>query len=264
MSESINCLRATPSTQFSADPLVSSLFSKEDDYFGLVLVTGWPPNFESMNQPYQAFLKQVRKCFAHSDLESRGIKPPSVYLYPLSSLHITIATLCPVQKKRVERGEEYYNDLQNKYVELTKAASLRDEWPKPTRKEPLDLQVESVQLCQKAGILLWKDVSGSIHAMRKCLKEEALHRGLEIYSIPNIIHSTFLRFAQEPSENSGRGEDIQQKFQTIVAPNVGEIFGSNLQQPVISLSCRPFCKLVCETTPYMHIPDDEQHVFLQV
>jgi hypothetical protein len=250
-----------PATQFKADPLVSSLFvNKEDEYFGLVLNTGWPPNDE-IDAPYQSFLDQVRKCFDKADVESTENEPPNVYLYPTQCLHVTVATFYPIRKKQPELGDEYYLELKNKAVELVEAASQRDDWPKVTVQSKHYLQLESVQLGQKAGILLWNDASGVIDKMRMCLEEEAAKRGVSIHNIPNIIHSTFLRFAKEPTY-SGGGDEIQRKFQSIVIPSVSHIFGPDVR--LMSLGGGSMCKLACETTPYMHIPNDERHVFLDI
>jgi len=179
--------RDGPATNFTADPLVESLFSKEDDYFGLVLVAGWPPN-QLMDSTYQTYLDKVRSCFHRADLEDNGTAPPNVYFYPTQSLHVTIATLYHVKKKEPGVDEEYYIDLQEKYIRLVKAASQRNDWPKPN---PLNLKLESVQLGQKAGIFLWEDSSGQINAMRTCLKEEAEANGIKIDSIPNIKYCPF-------------------------------------------------------------------------
>lgn len=248
----LNCPVDGPATSFTADPLVTSLYTKVDDYYGLVLVAGWPPS-QSMAAPYQEFLEQVRTCFDKTDLVG---KTPNVYLYPVECLHVTIATLYHVQKKDLSQSEQYYNRLKQKYVDLVNAASERDGWPRD--KSSLQLQLESVQLGQKAGILLWNDFSGSIAAMRNCIKAEAAHRGMDI-KIPNIIHSTFLRFAKEPS---GCGIEIQQRFQTNVAPRSRNIFQMALTRDGSAWD-GSLCKLICETTPYMHVPNDNGHVYLK-
>jgi hypothetical protein len=154
-----------------------------------------------------------------------------VYLYPTDSLHITIATLYHVHKKHRAR---YYDELTKRYVDLVKAASRpkclnRIEGGSSVQSPPqLKMQLELVQLGQKAGILLWNDKSGQINAMRDCLRKVAVERGIEIHSIPNIVHSTFLRFANEPM-HSGSGEEVQQKFQSIVVPKANAMFSVTTQ-----------------------------------
>ena len=246
--------RDGPATNFTADPLVESLFTKEDDYFGLVLVAGWPPN-QLMDSTYQTYLDQVRNCFDKADFEDdNGTAPPNVYLYPTQCLHVTIATLYHVKKREPDFDEDYYIDLQEKYINLVKAAAQRNGWP---TSNPLNLKLESVQLGQKAGIFLWEDTSGQINAMRTCLKEEAELNGIKIHSIPDIVHSTFLRFARDPT---GSGKEIQQKFQTYVASHAAQNFRSVLAHSNDTAWDCSLCKLVNETTPYMHIPNDKDHV----
>ena len=256
-----------PAITFIRDPMVATLFTKEDDYFGLVLVAGWPVN-QAMNLAYNSFLRTVRKCFHKSDLGNNGEKPPNVYLYPADCLHVTIATLYRVQRKQPNFDKDYYTGLTNKYVDLVKAASQRKKWPKyvirnDRSSSPLNFQLESVQLGQNAGILLWKENSGCVNDMRMCIQEEAFHRGIEVHKVPNIIHSTFLRFGDVPT-NSGSGDEIQQKFQKSVVPNVHQIFSPICAPTDISAWDGSLCKLVCETTPYMHIPDDEDHVVMKI
>ena len=257
-----NCPIDGPANKFIADPLVTSLFTKEDDYFGLVLVTGWPPHVETMGPAMTSFLKLVRTCFGKEDLTGTS---PNVYLYPTECLHVTIATLHHVQRKDRNKGAEYYNGMKQKYADLVKAASQKDDWPKSDGDSfsSMKLQLESVQLGQKAGIFLWNDTTGCINAMRTCIKEEAKLKGIEIHCIPNIIHSTFLRFTKEPV-SSGNGDEIQKKFHTTVVPQTKQIFNSMLSHPSAPIWDQSLCKLVVETTPYMHIPNDEEHVILRI
>jgi hypothetical protein len=51
---------------------------------------------------------------------------------------------------------------------------------------------------------------------------------------------------------------IQQRFQSLVVPKIKEIFSNTI---IVSAST---VKLACGTTPYMHIPNDDSHVFCTV
>jgi hypothetical protein len=247
--------RDGPATSFEADPKVSSLFSKEDDYFGLVLVAGWPPNPDVMDPPYSSLLDYIRSCFLDSDVVSGDGDPPNVYLYPSKYLHVTVATLYPVEKRK--EGVDY-DQLQSAYSFLVHAASQRPEWPTA----PLQLQIESMQLGSKAGILLWKEVASGtcIQQMRRCLEQEARLQTMTIHSIPGIVHSTFLRFHKHIP--AGEGIHIQERFQSLVVPRIQELFGDD-DDPIVIIEARTV-KLVCETTPYMHIPDDDDHVVVTI
>jgi hypothetical protein len=234
-----------PSTSFQADPMVASLYDKTDDYFGLVLVANWPPDLSAVEPLYQRFLHSVRQCFHEDDLAG---ETPSVYLYPAQFLHVTIATVYPVQKK--QDGEDY-SKIQKDWTQMVEAASKHSSWPR----EVLKLRIESAQLGAKAGILLWKDITGGIQEMRNCLEQEASSRNMKIHSIPGIAHSTFMRFHDIPNKTSG--EKIQTRFQELAIPSVKTIFEETV---FLAQSTR----LVCETTPYMHIPYDDDHVFVSI
>eukprot|EP00980_Cylindrotheca_fusiformis_P002549 scaffold603_cov118-Cylindrotheca_fusiformis.AAC.1 len=234
-----------PSTSFQADPVVASLFDKTDDYFGLVLVANWPPDLTVVDPPYQRFLQNVRKCFHKDDLAGDR---PSVYLYPTQCLHITIATLHHVQKK--QDGIDY-SKIENDWTDLVQNASKLSSWPQG----PLNFRLASTQLGTKAGILLWTDITGGVQEMRNCLDQEASTRSMKIHSIPGIVHSTFLRFHKVPKQIPG--EEIQNRFQELVVRSVENIFEDTL---LTSQSA----KLVCETTPYMHIPQDDSHILLAI
>jgi hypothetical protein len=68
-------------------------------------------------------------------------------------------------------------------------------------------------------------------------------------TIPNIVHSSFLRFGSTPQASS---EDTQSKFRELVVPQLGNIFPSSL--PLTS------ARFVNTSIPYMHIPCDDETV----
>mmetsp|Transcript_10989 Transcript_10989/g.16614 ORF Transcript_10989/g.16614 Transcript_10989/m.16614 type:complete len:84 (-) Transcript_10989:110-361(-) len=70
--------------------------------------------------------------------------------------------------------------------------------------------------------------------------------------VPNIIHSTFLRFGGKPHTD---GQLIQNRFQSLVMKDklLNEIFQDGIVVESI--------KMVVEKRAYMHIPCDEHHVF---
>jgi hypothetical protein len=101
--------------------MVLSLFTKEDDYFGLMLMAGWPPNPDVIDPPYSTLLESICPCFLDdSDATVAGTvaaddDPPSVYLYPSKYLYVTVATLHPLQKQN--EGVNY-DQLQSAYSVL--------------------------------------------------------------------------------------------------------------------------------------------------
>ena len=274
--------RDGPATLFAADPKVTDLFTADDgDYFGLVLVTNWPSSSVSLEDSYPQFVQHVRTCFDAIDLDADddhdddtndtlpGI--PAVYLYPTRHLHITVATFVPQTKdittntkQQKQATEDQRMELQQRIAAILQKATQLASWPTT----PLQLVVDTTQLGRTAGILLWHDQSGGIERIRQCLREvwpvpslsssDLSHSKtlpLPPLRIPGIIHSTFLRFARTPHTP---GEQIQARFQTDVIPQVGRWFHNKksveLEAPVDTL------KFVCESRPYMHVPDDARHV----
>ena len=234
--------RDGPSTSFEADAKVSALFSKED-YIGLVIVVGWRLDSQIIDPPYSSLLEAVQQCFDDSDFGDT----PNVYLYPSKYLHVTVATLYPTVRKTEDNME--YSKLNADYTALVHAASKRAEWPST----PLKLKIDSTQLGSKAGILLWEETTGGIRQMRVCLEEEAKLRNMTIHSVPPIVHTTYLRFKDVPNSN---GVDTQERFQSLVVPRIREFFRDEIKVDT--------AKLVYETTPYMHVPDDTEHVFASI
>ncbi|OEU20156.1 hypothetical protein FRACYDRAFT_260248 [Fragilariopsis cylindrus CCMP1102] len=331
---------------FEADPKITDIFTcKDGDYFGLVLVTNWPnpssssssSSSSSIDEPYQNFLKHVKKCFntedtiSSSNVSASGRVPswsttknlnlnsndddaiqqqrqrqqqqahsiiPTVYLYPTIHLHITIATFLPPTKKKNNNNDDDDDDevdksknkknkkseiiIINQIITFLNEASKLSDWPT----QPFQFVIDSTQLGSKAGILLWKDLSGGIDKIRNCLRQVVLSSStnnnsasasasnstsngttqlqreeqqqqaqsqsqleaqaqVQIFppiTIPGIIHSTFLRFSRIPKTC---GKIIQERFQSEVIPN---------------LHVSNTVNLVCESTPYMHIPADDQHI----
>ena len=266
--------RDGPATVFEADPLVSDIFTCEDgDYFGLVLVTNWPPSpLDDMVGPYQDFLRAVRTCFKSEDITASKTTTTTtpiaaVYLYPTMHLHITLATFFPPTKiNNNNSGTSTSNEEEDERlitkeqaINLVRFASKLPDWP--TR--PLRLVVDSTQLGKRAGILLWKDLSGGVAAIRNCLRQvaDSIHENSTSLEkdnnsttfpmIPGIIHSTFLRFSRIPETP---GYEVQERFQSEAVSRIGDFFLK--ETPIVADTV----KLVCESTPYMHIPDDDKHV----
>jgi hypothetical protein len=87
--------------------------------------------------------------------------------------------------------------------------------------------------------------------MRLCLEQESQACQLSIHAIPGIIHSSVCRFLKVPDT---KGDENQEQFQSSVVPQVAKIFERTI--PANS------AKLVSETAPYMHIPNNDEHVFV--
>jgi hypothetical protein len=248
--------RDGPATTFQADPLANELVAWKTngdackpDTFGLVLVVGWPPNLGEVKAPHESLLRCIRKCFDSEDLE--GSNAP-VYLYGPECLHVTIATLHSVLIGTKDPRER--EKISKYWRKTVVSASRRPEWPK----SPLKLTIKSSQIGSAAGILLWNELTGGAEAMRKCVADEVTDNRSELQAvgicvdtlqIPNILHTTFLRFNRVPAT---KGETVQARFREYVLPKLEGMFS----YPITFRDAR----LVCEKVPYMHIPDDSDHV----
>lgn len=220
----------------------------EADLFGIVLVANWPPN-ECITQPYcDKFLPKVKEYFDDEDFEPRGEhRIPAVYLYPPYTLHITIATFTPFTAPELDNRDAYAQAC----ASIMKNASSRKDWP--NRK--FSIEVDRVHVGAKAGILLWNNSDGVVGVMRKIIQEEydifnksnpsALHHRELI--VPNIIHTTFMRFGHSPK---AQRQVVQEMF-TSNTKHTKECFGKIEVNSI---------RLAVERIPYMHIPNDERHV----
>lgn len=270
--------RDGPSVSFEPDPLISYLVRPDSDRspcFALVLVAAWPPSASEadkhLEQQYNRFRETVSLCWDETDrpkasgtVKNKVGGTGALYLYPYEKLHITIATLISNNDySKLQHGDSVDQSSQEEKIievwkKILKRASDSSKWP---RKAPFQLQVESAQIGSRAGILLWKDLSGSVEAVRQCIREACIDEAKTFQdanlspttlSVPGIIHSTFLRFYQTPVSD---GSDVQDKFQSMVLPKLHNFFPPNPPREVRVM------RYVCERTPYMHIPNDDDHVF---
>lgn len=256
--------RVEEGSSFEADIRVAPLVEPNHaETFGLVLVSGWPPDREVLLEPYYRMKAAVELCFDESDVASFGTPstddgPPPVYIYPATALHVTVATLHSMTQQ--PPGEivptERQGVLRKIWGDVIIEASQLKEWPE----EPLQLVLESAQIGTKAGILLWKETTGGIEAMRKCIRiiceqEHVRERmkknniSIDTLHLPNIIHSSFLRFYKVPNTPAAL---VQERFRETVLPRLREFFPNQVRAPTVTL--------VYQCTPYMHIPPDARHI----
>ena len=240
--------RDGPATTFEVDQVMVEILDKKkgvNENFGLVLVVGWPPNKGELERPLNELVEALRSCFDQEDREKNA------YFYPIDSLHVTVATLHAFTLKTSDPDKRVV--LEREWRNVVVAASKRPEWPK----QPLKLEIDSCQIGSRAGILLWRETTGGLKNVRCCLQEETLRKqtqmeeagvNVDTLQIPRIVHSTVLRF---PSDITTNGEAVQERFQTNVLPRLTEIF----TKPITANTA----VLVCERTPYLHHPYDDQH-----
>ena len=257
--------RDGPAETFEIDPMahfVDDRFTKSPAFF-LFLPAGWPPDLAQLALPYSRFRRAVEECWNSEDLvssisEDGKTTPAPVYLYQLESLHITVATFFRRPKNTPFPDENEQKIKIEAWTSVLQKATQMEDWPST----PLKLCVDSCQIGSRAGILLWKETTGGIDAMRRCFKvvTEQLNEQnwfqqypgvtASALDIPDIIHSTFLRFYSVPKTP---GLVLQKRFCEKVACKLSDFF----PEPITI----PMCKLVRDRTPFLLIPHDEQHVF---
>jgi hypothetical protein len=263
--------------QLQGDSLVDILFEKgnlstteeetdeSDATFGLVVVTNWQQHARdsTLAAAYQEFYQQVQAglddCFGNPTERQQ----PYYYLYPVQALHVTVATfvrlqtmdsLCLESKQAANdssRLDSYCQAQVDLWQVVWQRAIALPQWPSSTL---LELRVQSVRFSAAAGILLWQETSGNLAQMRTCLqtaynatKQEMgtqLDWDTTSFSIPGIIHSTFLRYPSWVPRQSL--SELQERLQSVVFPSV-TISTSDLL-------------LVWERQPYMHVPANPRHV----
>jgi len=144
---------------------------------------------------------------------------PAIFTYKPEYLHCTIATLASFKSLHLDAsvpnspsGSRIATAFTNA---LQKAFDATSDFP-----SPFSLIVEKPELHTAAGILRLSDPSGSLAAIRKCVSIAAHDEQLEAagydaekgrFQVPDIIHSTFLRFGAQPSEP----EEFRKLFNTV-------------------------------------------------
>ena len=267
--------------EFEADPITSRLLEgpqkivdpkkqqqQKEQTFGLVAVVGWPPDRNQMLESYQRFRTAVELCFDEDDVsptitsylgkDSLSLSPAAaaVYLYPFQALHVTVTSPYDLRRPLPE-SEQAKTSLTEQWRCVIDRATQKAAWPR----NPLQLEIDSAQIGSKAGILLWKETTGNLQAMRECIqstademKEELEHNGVstDTLTVPSIVHTTMLRFHREPKTPV---EIVQERFARQVLPRLHEFFPARWQVDTFTL--------VCEQMPYMHIPADDKHIVYQ-
>ncbi|PXF49018.1 hypothetical protein BWQ96_01156 [Gracilariopsis chorda] len=166
--------------------------------FGLVLCGMSPPPM-SMLSFYKKF-----SALLQEGLRNAGVHESACYLYDADMLHTTLATFRSFIKPPPRSPELYVSEWKG----ILLRASRRAEWPAPGT-YVLSLQEAKVQ-DNGVGTLLFTDKLRVIERMRECIREEmseARSKDSLYYirctnadiRIPNIIHSTVLRWRKAPN-----------------------------------------------------------------
>lgn len=190
--------------RFLSDPLLSAFFEQDDDYFALGLVVNWPGDVSAATSSYnesnyKQFLTAVEKeCF--------GGTGDFLFQLPFHALHITIASLFPahpLNELNLAGGLLSRTQVASFWKTILLRAAQNSDWPR----RPLELELDKAEIRNRAGIFLWKEHTGGLDCMRRCIAEAAMELDNSLLQkhlrIPNIIHTTFLRYHDKvPDDDS--------------------------------------------------------------
>ena len=176
------------------------------------------------------------QCEYEAFIERLGPIPSGVLVYPASALHVTIATLLAFTKNI--DGTTHEND----YAKILAAASSNANWPSSSD-GTLRITMGAPTLSQGfVGILM--NSCNEFTAMRRCICEAAADilspAQLEHLTVPNIVHSTFLRLGSSIADSTSA--QFRRRFEAAAAGWSPVTIGANR------------ARLVCESVPYMHMP----------
>ena len=173
-----------------ADPYTTRLLAGGSDRcWGLNLNLSSPPPL-CLREPYAALTARLRAGLADA---------PDVYLYPFDFLHITCAAPAPFTKCAIAPEERAL--LVSAWSRALAAAAASGELPRA----PFPLVYGKPTLGAAAAIFPVDDPTGGVaicrSAIARCYEASVEVLGLPTglrercrFSMPNIIHSTFLRF----------------------------------------------------------------------
>ena len=213
------------------------------DTCGLLLICSWPMP-ETVQAAYTAFAEKLRAAL-----------PPSAYVYPASTLHCTISTLRPFTAGPVD--EVSRKALVLAWTPLLREAAASADWPTG----PFRLRMLTPTLGGAAGIIRYEDTDGAVGKMRAALRAviaraggvaaegsadrsaarppTSIRLGLGLGEpaphLPDIIHSTVLRWTAEPEHEPALAAFAE----------VAEAW-----EPIDVVVDAP--KLVIENVPFMH------------
>lgn len=235
-----------------ANPVVARLAAGEPiegEYCGLLLVCADACSGASP-RPHQEKMAALRVALIEAGM------PASAYVYPQLTVHCTVATLRPFTAGPLSGGTRVAEA--DRWSAVLAAARAAPAWPT----SPFDLRMGPPQLEGAAGIVKYEDSSGGIEAMRRCLREAIIAAGglpaeggadrshakplpasppnEPPAHIPDIVHSTVLRWAAEPTE--------------------AELAAAHAAVDRVAASWEPLdvpitrCSAVFEARPFMHVP----------
>eukprot|EP00455_Lapot_gusevi_P044067 TRINITY_DN5454_c0_g1_i4.p1 TRINITY_DN5454_c0_g1~~TRINITY_DN5454_c0_g1_i4.p1 ORF type:complete len:238 (-),score=32.06 TRINITY_DN5454_c0_g1_i4:50-763(-) len=226
--------------------------------FGLIVAALWP-----YPEEFKSLYEEL--C---SDLASINTDQ-SFYLYPFQHLHCTVSTLCSFKTGPLA-GVGADHSLRAHYISnwrhligrvmatlsfnISSDHSSSPSSPAPIH--PFSVSIDGLRLEKSAAFLSINDPSGCIARFRDALRQASqsdpdfIASGVDTspssFHIPNIIHTTILRFTKQPSPE--------------VAAQLREKFESwSRRWAAVCVNVDRFV-LTTELSPYMHITFEQGYV----
>ena len=219
---------------FEADPLIEQISRREKkDTFGLIVCALFhQPKPVAFAEFYHRLVDQLRSTFTADEKQA-------VYIYPIAHLHITIATLHSFKNAWPPSAEISLAYWKERFTRLKNAP----------HQGSFSLTLNTIELSPAAGYFQFQDHSNGMGLLRRAIEEHCQpEMGEPKLHVPNIVHSSFLRFVKKLSQPA----QFEEKFVRIckeVLANAADI----------RLDIKEVC-LAYESHPYMHIDCDEAHV----
>lgn len=219
---------------FETDPLIEQISRNEKkETFGLIICGLFHhPKPLPFADFYLQLIEQLKANFTDDEKQS-------VYIYPIAHLHITIATLFSFKNSWPESPEkclQHWKECFNKLKQTSKNKSIH-------------LILDNIHLSKAAGYFQFKDEDNQFPNLRQSIREICIpEEGQPALQIPNIVHTSFVRFIKKPNDPV----KFEEKFHRICQ----EIFKKANE---IRFNIDEIC-LAFEGFPYMHVNCDEFHI----
>ena len=221
---------------------------------GLVLNCAWPMPAAVVEQ-YADFSERLQRAL-----------PKEAYIYPSGALHVTIATLRPFTAGPLD--DDARQAFARTWAVVLDRACDDDSWP-ISSSTSFRLRMGRPTMEGSAAIFHLEDTDGAIAAMRGALKRAIELSGGKAAEgggdrgptrapegladdapaagphLPNIVHSTVVRWAAEPADRDA------------VAAAFAEVAATWAPLEI----CVPSIQAVFEDVPYMHIPTDGSRIW---
>lgn len=219
---------------FETDPLVEELSRNEKkETFGFIICALFhQPKPILFSNFYNELIRELKSSFTDDEKQA-------VYLYSIDYLHITIATLINFKNPWPESPEKYLEYWKESFKNLKQTS----------KNQSIHIKLDKICLSKAAGFFLFNDENNSFGNLRQTIREICIpEENQEALIIPNIVHTSFMRFIKKPNNP----KEFEEKFHRIcqeIFKNTNEIYFN------IDEICLAF-----EGHPYMHIPCDKNHV----